>query len=71
MLRPRGQFDADNRLTGLGVVGDPDRAVVEHASTPFFQLAHHPLLLAHAVLINKGRADPLALRKDVLLGGAE
>ena len=58
-----GKLDADDRFAGLGVGGDPNWAVIEHASTAIVQPAQELLLFALGVAIDQRRFHSLGIRQ--------
>jgi hypothetical protein len=71
MLGFLGEFDADGGGAGAGVGGDPNWAVVEHASAAVVEAVHGAELLALDVLVDERRLDSFAVRQEVLLKRAE
>lgn len=62
-----GKFDADNCLARTCKRGDPNRAVMEHASASLFDPADNLLLLVLGISVDECRLHRLGFRQEVLL----
>lgn len=66
-----GEFNAEDCLAGAGIVGDPNRAVIQDPSTPLGELVGLSLLAAFAVCVDQRGQDAYVRRQESLGHGAE